>query len=318
MQKHMDNCGKRKKKMKDEFTSALAAMGPLVGFALFGLVPLVLATVVSLTELHSTNLSEMQFVGLENYKTVLTNGDNRTYASYLSTLVYMLNVPICIALSLFIANLLNRIKLGQRFFRSAFFIPYVCSTVVIGQTFRVLYQQESGVFNVILSFLGFQRVGWLTESPFSFMASTIIMVVWQGLGFCIVLFQAALANVDESYNEAARIDGASKFQIFWKITWPAISPTTGYLITMKIIWALQAMAETYILVGPNAMVPTWGGSDAFVSDLVVKHIYNMVFMSPYQYGYGLAAAAGWILAIIVFIITRINMKSQKKWVNYDF
>ena len=73
MQKHMDNCGKRKKKTKDEFTSALAAMGPLVGFALFGLVPLVLATVVSLTELHSTNLSEMQFVGLENYKTVLTN-----------------------------------------------------------------------------------------------------------------------------------------------------------------------------------------------------------------------------------------------------
>ena len=127
-----------------------------------------------------------------------------------------------------------------------------------------------------------------------------------------------MANVDESYYEAARIDGASKFQIFWKITWPAISPTTGYLITMKIIWALQAMAETYILVGPNAIVPTWGGSDAYVSDLVVKHIYNMAFMSPYQYGYGLAAAAGWILAIIVFIITRINMKSQKRWVNYDF
>ena len=318
LQKHMEHCRKRKKKTKGGFTSALAAMGPLIGFTLFGLVPLILATVVSMTELHSTNLSEMEFVGLDNYKTVITNGDNRTYASYLSTLVFALNVPICIGIALYIANLVNRTKIGQRFLRSVFFIPYVCSTVVIGLTFRILFNQESGVFNSILTSLGFEKVGWLTESPFTFMTSTIIMTVWSGLGFCIVLFQAALANVNESYYEAASIDGASNFQIFWKITWPAISPTTGYLVTMKLIWALQAMTETYILSGNNTIVPTWGNSDAWVSDLVVKHIYNMVFVNSYQYGYGLAAAAGWCLAIVVLIVTFINMKLQERWVNYDF
>ena len=316
MKKEFD---KKKAQRRDHLGSMIAAGIPLLGFLIFGVIPLILASVVSLTELHSTDLSQMEFVGLNNFKTVLTNGDQRTYASYFSTLVYSLNAPICIALALYIANLLNKVKIGQRFFRSAFFIPYVCSTIVIGLTFKILYNEEAGVLNAILSFLGLAKVGWLTESAGSFMVSTIIMTVWQGLGFCIVLFQAALANVDQSYYEAAKIDGASSFQTFWKITWPAISPTTAYLITMKLIWALQAMTETYILAGgSNTIVPTWPNSEAWVSDLVVKHIYNMVFINSYQYGYGLAAAAGWVLAIIVFIVTRINLKSQKRWVNYDF
>lgn len=316
----MENKIKKKSNKRDEIGSALAAGIPLLGFIIFGAIPLILASVVAFTELHSTDLSEMQFVGLNNFKTIITNGDDgRTYASYLSTLIYTLNAPICIAIALYIANLVNKVKVMQRFFRSAFFIPYVCSTIVIGLTFKILYSQEGGVLNAVLSFLGFAEVGWLTESPWTFLTSTIIMTVWQGLGFCIVLFQAALANVDQSYYEAARIDGASSFQMFWKITWPAISPTTSYLITMKLIWALQAMTETYILAGgANTIVPTWPNSAAWVSDLVVKHIYNMVFVNSYKYGYGLAAAAGWILAIIVFIVTRINLKSQKRWVNYDF
>lgn len=315
----MNKINKQNKK-KRNFGGALAASIPLIGFLIFGVVPLTLATVVSLTELHSTNLGEMEFVGLKNFITILTNQDDgRTYASYLSTIIYTLNAPICVALALYIANLINKTQIGKRFFRSAVFIPYVCSTIVIGLTFKMLFNTENGVLNQMLNSLGFQGIGWLTDSPWSFLISTIIMTVWKGLGFCIVLYQAALANVDESYYEAARIDGATSFQIFWKITWPAISPTTAYLMTMKIIWALQAMAETYILAGNgNTLIPTWPGSGAWVSDLVVKHIYNMVFLSSYKYGYGLAAAAGWILAILVFIVTRVNMKLQKRWVSYDF
>lgn len=317
MKKEFD---KKRSSKRDRLGSAFAAGIPLLGFLLFGIIPLALAAIVAFTELHSTNLSEMEFVGFKNFITILTNQDEgRTYASYLSTIVYALNAPICIAVALYIANLVNNTKFGQRFFRSAFFVPYVCSTIVIGLVFKMMYNSEMGVLNEILSALGFKPIGWLTDSPWAFLMSTIIMTVWKGLGYCIVLFQAALANVDNSYYEAAKIDGASSSQIFWKITWPAISPTTSYLLTMKIIWALQAMTETYILAGgSNTVVPTWGDSSAWVSDLVVKHIYNMVFNSPYKFGYGLAAAAGWILAIIVFIITRINMKMQKRWVSYDF
>jgi len=310
---------KQRLQRRDNLGSAIAASGPLIGFLLFGVIPLILATVVSFTELHTTDLSEMVFVGFENFLKVLTDGDKRTYASYLSTIVYSLNVPICIGLALYIANLLNKAKFGQRFFRSVFFIPYVCSAVVIALAFKSIYHNESGMLNALLSFMGFSPVGWLTDSPWTFMAATIIMTVWQGLGFCILLFQAALANVDTKLYEAAKLDGASDTQIFWRITWPAISPTTSYLVTMKIIWALQAMTETYILTtGYNTTVPAWGDSQAWVSDLVVKHIYNMVWVRPAQDGYGMAAAAGWVLVIIVFIITIINMKLQERWVSYDF
>lgn len=312
--------GKKKINRRDEFGSACAAAIPLIGFLIFGAIPLLLSLIVGFTELHSTNLAEMEFVGFENFKTILSNQDGgRTYASYLSTIIYTLNAPIGVGLGLYIAYLLNKVNVGKRFFRSVFFIPYVCSSIVIGLTFKILYNEENGVLNVILTALGFEKVGWLTDSPWSFLMSTILMTTWSGLGYCIVLSQAALANVDEVYYEAAKIDGASSRQIFWKITWPAISPTTAYLLTMKLIWALQSMAESHILVNDNsAVVPQWPGSEAWVSDFVVKHIYNMVFVNSYRFGYGLAAAAGWILAIIIFIITRINMKSQKRWVSYDF
>lgn len=309
---------RRGAKLRDNFSSIFVAGLPLLGFVLFGIIPLALSAVVSLNELHTTDLSQMSFIGFENFKTILTNGDNRTYASYFTTLVYALNVPICIAMALFIANLVNKTKLGQRLFRSIFFIPYVCSAVVVSLMFKTLYANDNGVLNVILTNLGFSKVEWLTKSPWVFMIATIIMTVWQGLGLCIVLFQAALSNVDRSYYEAALIDGASSRTMFWKITWPAISPTTAYLVTMKLIWAFQAMAETHILSSGNATVPVWGTSEAWVSDTVVKHIYNMMFSASYQYGYGTAAAAGWVLAIIVLIITRVNLKLQDRWVNYDF
>lgn len=309
---------KKKKKRWDSFGSAMAAVIPLIGFLIFGTIPLTLALVVSMTELHSADLSEMVFVGLDNFKTILTNGDKRTYASYLSTIVYALNAPISIALSLFIANLIIKAKRTGKFFSIVFFIPYVCSVYAVGMIFKNMYQGEAGVFNSILASFGFVKIGWLTDSVTSYFVSIIIMTVWKGLSFCIVLYMAALSNVDQSYYEAAKIDGASSAQIFWKITWPAITPTTSYLVTMKIIWALQAMAETHVMAQGSMTVPRWPNSEGWVSDLVVKHIYNMVFVNPYQHGYGLAAAAGWILAILVFIITGINLRLQKRWVNYDF
>ncbi len=291
---------------------------PLIGFLIFGIIPLILSAVISLSELHSTDLKDMEFLGFDNFITILTNADEYTYASYWTTILYTLNAPICIGLSLWIAYLINKSRIGKKFFRSVFFIPYVCSSVVISLTFKkMLYNFDAGLLNDMLVKLGFEPVGWLIDSPWIFMIAAVVMTVWAGLGWCIVLFQAALANVDKTYYEAAKLDGATDAQMFWKITWPAISPTTGYLLTMKMIWALQSMAEMHLLAGTD-MTPVWGDSKAWVSDTVVKHIYNMVFVRGYEFGYGLAAAAGWILAIIVLIVTRINLRAQKRWVNYDF
>ncbi len=229
---------------------------------------------------------------------------------------HALNAPICIAISLWIAYLINKSNFGKTFFRSVFFVPYVCSSVVVTLTFRdMLYRPEGGILNALLDMMGYQPVNWLVSTPWLFMLAVIIMTVWAGLGWCIVLFQAALANVDKSYYEAAKLDGASDSQMFWKITWPAISPTTAFILTMKLIWAFQAMAELDLLVVPGLRGPAWSFTEGWASDSVVKHIYNSI-----QYGtyYGEASAAGWVLAIVILIITFVNRRSQKRWVNYDF
>lgn len=301
-------------------TGGMAASIPLIGFLIFGMIPLVLATYVSFTELHSTNLSEAQFVGFNNFTTIITNSDNYTYASYWSTFLFLLNVPICMGLSIWVSVLASRVKFGKKFFRSMLFVPYVCSTVVITLTFRtLLFDLDGGMLNNLLNWLGFKSVPWLQGSPWMFMGCAILISVWKGLGWCIVLYQAAISNVDSTYYEAASIDGASPTQMFWKITWPAISPTTGYILIIKFIGSMQECEMMMILTrGASAGVPRWSFGNAWVSDTVVKHIYNMIFERPFLHGYGLAAAAGWVLAIVIFIITRLIMKSQEKWVCYDF
>ncbi len=293
-----------------------AASIPLIGFLLFAAIPFAISLVVSFTTLDSYNLSEMKWLGLDNYLSILTNSDQITYSSYFTSFVFALNAPICIAISLWIAFLINRTKIGKTFFRSVFFIPYVCSSVVITLTFKnLLFRPEGGVINSLLSSVGYEPVEWLVTSPWLFMACALFMSVWSGLGWCIVLFQAALANVDQSYYEAAALDGASKSQIFWKITWPAISPTTSYILTIKMIGAFQAMEELMLLVPTGGNAPSWSfGQNAWASDTVMKQIYNMMN----NLNYGKAAAAGWVLAIIILIITRINLRTQKRWVNYDF
>lgn len=310
---------KTKPKRKNDISAAFTAGIPLIGFAMFGLIPLVFSVYLSFFELHVIDFSELKWVGLSNFKYVLSDENGRFYANWITTLVFALNAPLGIAAGLYVATLLDRTKVAKRFFRSLFFVPYVCSVVVVSLTFKILFRNDAGVVNNLLSFLGFEEMEWLTSSPMMFMGVVLFMMVWKGLGYTVVLYQAALANVDASYYEAARMDGASSFQIFWKITWPAITPTTSYLVTMKLIGAFQAMSELYILVrGKGNVVPTWLGGKSYVNDTVVSYIYEAIFERPLAEGFGIGSAAGWILALVVILITWINLKLQKRWVCYDF
>lgn len=316
---HEENEKKMKRKGRgDRATSTVAAGIPLIGWILFGALPLLLAAVISFSELHSTDMNDMKFVGLQNFITILTNADGHTYLSYLTTVILWVNVPITIGVSIYISNLINKVPIGKNFFRAVFFVPHICSLVVVAMTFRMMFSAEGGVINSVLDMLGFKQRTWLSDSPWAFMGVVTLLNVWAGIGFCIVLFNAAISKIDSTYYEAARLDGATPFQMFWKITWPAISPTTSYLVTMRTISALQGMATTYVLTNRATGTPTWPGTNVPTNETIVRHIYNMVFENSYVYGYGLAAAAGWVLAVVIFIITILNMKMQERWVNYDF
>lgn len=312
----------RRRKKIDGIQNLLISIWPLVGFMLFGFIPMLLSLYMSFTELHSSMLSEAVFVGLDNFKRVLSWKGYVWYA-YLNTLIYMITVPVTIAVSLYIANLVNNVQRGKRFFRSVLFIPYICSSVVVAFSFRMLYSETGGILNSLLGSMGFEPVQWLTKSPVMFMLSVDIMSVWSGSGSCIVLLSAALSRVDESYYEAANIDGITPTKAFWYITLPAVTPTLSYLATMNVIGALQVMDGPKILAGEvTYLIPWWktptGENICASNHTVVFSIYNMCFTQQFDFGFGMGSASAWILAIIILGITQVNRKLQESWVCYDF
>ena len=272
--------------------------------------PLVLSLALSSTDVKMSILEDFTFVGVKNFITLAKNVYFKK--SIVNTLYYTLNVPLSIALGLFIAYLVNKAMKGKYFFRSVFFIPYVCSTVSVAVAWKIMYDKEYGIFNTLLSSFGVAQIGWIS-TPQTFMLSTIIMSVWSGTGFCVILYQAALANVNTAYYESAEIDGASNARVFFSISLPAVSPTTFYLLTMKLIGSLQVMAEPDILSGGNS---TTGGLN-WADMTVVKFLYKTFGGSWNSIGFGVGSAAALVLTVFIALVTWINFRLGKKWVNYD-
>ena len=294
---------------REAFHFFLAAI-PVIGFVIFGLVPMVMSLMLSFTDVKGSILDDFTFVGFANFAYLAKNVN--FLKSMRNTLFYVLNVPLSLAAGLFIAYLVNKAGTGNRFFRSVFFIPYVCSTVSISIAWKIMYDADYGIINTILGGFGVDKIGWIS-SPQTFMLSVIIMSVWKGTGLCIILYQAALANVNQSYYESARIDGASPARIFFTITLPAVSPTTFYLLTMKIIASLQVMEEPDILSGGDE---TMSGLD-WADMTVVKFLYKTFNGGWNSLGFGVGSAAALILTLFILIVTYINFALGKKWVNYD-
>ena len=318
------------RKIKGNIVNALITMLPVVGFFVFGAFPMVASLVMSFfkitdPDVFGVNTEEKpEFVGFQNFIDMLDYnkiGQSFLY-SFASVGLYVLNVFIGLVIAVFVAYQLNKITFLRRLFRTIFFIPVVCSVSVVTIVFKMFLDANTGVFNTVLTTLHFEPVRWITSSPVLFNVSMILVSVWSGLGYAVVLLQAAFASVDESYAEAAAIDGANSWQIFWKITFHAITPTLGYLLTMRLIAAMQQMG-LYFQFGHSALnTAEWlreGNNVFYAWETPVVYIYEMAFGNKLTtHGFGMASAAAWILALIIFIITRINLKLQEKWVSYDF
>ena len=296
----------------DYLVNFLLACLPLIGFLLFMLIPMALGLGMSFMELHTPMLSDGVFNGFENFARLLWGQDAAMfYRSFLNTLIFWLNVPVSMAIGLALSYLLNQEIAAKRFFRTIFFIPYVCSIVAVTLMFKMMYETNFGIINTMLSSFGVENIEWITD-PDMIVWSCMFMQSWRNIGFCIILFQAALANVDTSMYEAAQLDGAGKGTIFFRITFQAISPTTFYLLTVCSIGAFQVLGEVQIMA---AKIQNYLGSSYRP---VMLFIYDMAFYDPAGYGYGIAAAASWLLAIFILVVTRISFWLSKKWVHYEF
>lgn len=271
----------------------------LISLVCLGIIPIVIAFVLSFFEWNG--FSSPVFTGFQNFKAVFTDPD--TAIAIKNTLIYsVIYVPCSIALSLGLAMLLNK-AWGKMFYRAVFFLPQIVTSVGIAVVWSWIYQPQFGILNMILRFLGIEGKEWLRD-PSTAMGAVIVMSIWWGLGYNIVLFLAGLQNVPKTYVDAAKIDGANERQVFFNITIPLISPTTLLVTITTMINAFQVFDQMFLLTS---------GGPAKKTYTMAIHIYQTAFKS---YELGKASTAALILFFVVVAVSVIQFKLSDKWVHY--
>jgi multiple sugar transport system permease protein len=290
-------------KRREAIAGYLFILPVYIGFITFILIPIFRAAGISLTRFDILGGSE--FIGLENYKQMLS--DMRLRTVYGNTIVFtVFAVFFNTAVGLILAVFLNQKMPAaiRNLFRSIYFFPILVAHTYIATIWQYLYQQDTGIINYYLGFLGIDPIPWLSNTRVV-MVSVIILDVWKNAGFAMLIFLAGLQNIPQDYYEAAELDGASDIQRFFRITLPLLSPTIFFILVIFMIGALQVFDTIIVL--------TQGGPGDS-SRSIVMYIYEQAFQ---RFDMGYAAALSMTLFVIIMILTLIQFRFSSRWVHYD-
>lgn len=267
---------------------------PVIGFLVFSLLPFLYSVYASLTDWNG--LGRMNFIGMENFQKLIH--DPYFYKTMWNTLFLMLGIPIGLILSFALASALSRGIKGTTIFRTIYYIPVISSLAAISILWQWAYNGDFGLVNQVLDIFGIDGPNWL-QNPTTVKPAIILMTVWKGLGYSMLLYLAAIQSVPKTFYEAAELDGATAFQKFRNITWPMVKPVTFFLIVTNIIGGSQIFTEI------NIMTPT--GGPEYSSATIVWYIWQKAFKN-WQMGYACSMAL--VLAVIVFAVTALQF-----WIN---
>lgn len=269
----------------------------LIHFAVFIAFPVIFSIVLTF---HEWNIiAPMKYNGLNNY--VRLFNDPIFWQSLLNTLMFLvIHIPLQIAVSLFLAEVLNQNIRFRGFFRAAFFLPVIVSGVVVTILWQQLYGFDAGLLNRLLVSIGLDKVGWLTD-PNVAMPSIALMATWKNVGLYIVLFLVGLQTVPPHYYEAADLEGATHVQKFFKITLPIINPTIFMVVILSTIGGFSLFIEPYVMTGGGPLNSTISA---------VLYIYKQGF---FYYHMGYSATLGLFFAVLILAVIMI----QKRFVERD-
>ncbi len=300
-----------RKVFRDNIVSYLFIAPFLLVFIIFLGYPVVYSFYISLfkTTIYSdwyNKFSTMKFVGLYNYKMVITDPDF-LWSLSVSLIYAVLTIPTGIVLSLIMAVILSRKIAGVRIYRTGFFLPYVLDIFVVGVIWLFLYSPKGGVLDNLFHYIGvkvFSEKGFLGNSVTALPSIALAMVL-KGMGFGMILFLSSIQNIPKSVFEAAEIDGVNPFQKVWYIIVPLVKPIILFLIITGTIAALNAFTEIY------AMTINTGGP----SITALGHTFRSCKLSGYylfrtfdEAFYGKAAAISYLLLIVALILSIINIR----------
>lgn len=289
--------------MKTPLKAIIAFIGPsIILLLIFMLIPILVSLTLSFTDFNVFAIydwSNASFIGFENYNNLMK--DPLFWKALLNTLyALVVAMPLTIILALSFAALLNReTTYFKNFFKVSFYLPSITNTVAIAIVWAWMLNPDYGLINWFLGLFGIQGPNWLGDPAWA-MPSVIMLVVWKAVGYNIILFTAGLQNIPDYLYEAAELDGASKFQQFLHVTIPALRPTIFFVTVMTIIGYLQLFEEPY-------MLTSGGPLDSTLS--IVLYLYRQGFRF-FKLGY--ASSIAFVLFIMIFALTFIQMKVGKK------
>lgn len=281
---------------KEKYYGFLFILAPVLGLILFTLYPVLYSFYGSFTDWDG--LGQMSFIGLDNYIDIFQ--DEQFYKAMYNTLFLMIGIPIGLILALLLALGLNRGIFGTTTFRVIYYIPVISSLAAISILWQWAYNGDYGLVNQFLDLFGIEGPNWLANKN-TVKPAIMIMAIWKGLGYSMLLYLAALQSVSRSYYEAAEIDGANALQSFWNITWPMVKPVTFFIVVTSIIGGSQIFTEI------NIMTST--GGPEYSSASVVFYVWQKAF-GNLQMGYASAMAV--VLGLFIFIVTLIQFKMNEK------
>ncbi len=280
----------------------------LLGMVVLSLLPIAIAIVLSFTDwngLDKLNLTTIrnEFVGFKNYISILGSAE---FWQVLGHTVYyiVLYLPLAMLASMGIALLLNKGRKGTAFFRVIYYIPVLTSWVAASLIWKWVLSSKYGIINNLLALVGITGPAWLS-SPVWAMPGIVLASVWKDMGFYGLFLLSGLTAINTTYYEAAKVDGAGKLTMFFKITLPLVTPTLFFCLIMSLINAFQLF--------PQVQIMTEGGPNG-ATRVVVERIYTYGFS---YFKMGFASAYSWLLFLIIFILTLVQFKLQNGWVHYE-
>lgn len=272
-----------------------------IGLGLFTLTPIVIALVMSFNDWPM--IGSPTPIGVDNFVRLASDPTFRTAA--LNTLLFVvLYVPLNLVVSMGMAAWLSPKIKGRQIFRVIFFLPTVTPIVANAVVWRMLYSPDGAIDTTAQSLFGISAPDFLADARWA-MIAIVVMSVWQGFGYNMIVFSSALDSVPENQLEAAALDGANAWTTFWRIKLPLISPSLFFASTMTLITAFQVFIQPFIM--------TRGGPGDSTLTLV-QFIYNEGF--TFQ-NLGLASAAAFALFVLILGVTAVQFLGQKRWVHYD-
>lgn len=247
-----------------------------------------------------SGFGDARWVGLNNYLAIVR--EDVVGKALINTLIFtVILVPTGVLLALVFAVLLNLRTLRWRgFFRTAYFLPFITSTVIVGIVFRMLLDDTFGWVNIILGTIGIAAISWLRTAIWA-KVSIVLLAHWHGLGYNVLIMLGGLQSIAPEIYEAAQIDGAGPFQIFWSVTLPLMRPVMLFVTLVGTIGVLNIFNEPFIL--------TNGGPDAETVTLTFR-LYELAFRTT---RYGDAAALGFLIGALVIVITLTQLRILRDW-----